>query len=347
MRIELFDITKGILMILVILGHGMQYLYGDDYSAGGAFFNEPLYKCIYSFHMPLFMMISGYFYFVSLSKGFRYVLKSRVSSILIPYATYFVIYLFLSYVLKIVYWGGWFSAIVNVFWFLPSLFLNCIIVMICRGIIKKSNISNVVLLCVCILLLFVKSYLPATYIFMLYCFITGYYIRFITIKHEININKLKNTSSLVFSIMILLFCFASFNYETFIYTSGTCIFKEGYIDYNMVIIDIKRYLIGILGSLSFMYLIWYKRKTLNRIVVRYLVRISEYSIGMYCISNIYYLIYSHFISFKFDNDLQFVGYQHYLYVFILSFAIIIISFLTIMLINKSKKLNILFLGLRR
>lgn len=49
------DYSKGILAFLVVLGHviTLKYTYGD-------YWNSYSIWCIYSFHMPLFIAISGY-----------------------------------------------------------------------------------------------------------------------------------------------------------------------------------------------------------------------------------------------------------------------------------------------
>lgn len=49
-----FDVLKGILIILVILGHWLEYGLGN-------YLNRVVFNYIYLFHMPLFILISGYF----------------------------------------------------------------------------------------------------------------------------------------------------------------------------------------------------------------------------------------------------------------------------------------------
>lgn len=55
-----WDVVKAVLIFLVLLGHVVQfYIYrGGD---RGDFWTDPLFKGIYLFHMPLFILISGYF----------------------------------------------------------------------------------------------------------------------------------------------------------------------------------------------------------------------------------------------------------------------------------------------
>lgn len=52
LRDPLLDIAKGIAIILVVIGHTLQH-------NGGSFDNSAAFRFIYSFHMPLFVFLSG------------------------------------------------------------------------------------------------------------------------------------------------------------------------------------------------------------------------------------------------------------------------------------------------
>ena len=57
-RSQFLDSFKGILILLVTIGHTVQYMaYGFT---NEAFWNDGLFKGIYMFHMPLFMGVAGY-----------------------------------------------------------------------------------------------------------------------------------------------------------------------------------------------------------------------------------------------------------------------------------------------
>lgn len=60
-RIEHFDILKGIAIFLVVLGHCLQ-TFTPDWQ------NNNIALAIYMFHMPLFIFISGYFFYPSVKK---------------------------------------------------------------------------------------------------------------------------------------------------------------------------------------------------------------------------------------------------------------------------------------
>ena len=61
-RDKLLDIAKGIGIILVILGHSIQFGSGSKYIGENLFFNNIYFIIIYSFHMTLFCTISGYLF---------------------------------------------------------------------------------------------------------------------------------------------------------------------------------------------------------------------------------------------------------------------------------------------
>ena len=81
------DNLRGILILLVILGHCIQFLYAD-------FDHNLAFKYIYAFHMPLFMFISGFVGFLQKS-GFQ-VIKKRFCQLIIPFTAWSVILYFIN-----------------------------------------------------------------------------------------------------------------------------------------------------------------------------------------------------------------------------------------------------------
>ena len=65
-RIEFIDSLKGFAILLVLWGHSIQYL-----CSGIDFFQNFIFKIIYSFHMPLFFLISGFFFHSALKLHFK------------------------------------------------------------------------------------------------------------------------------------------------------------------------------------------------------------------------------------------------------------------------------------
>ena len=80
MREIYLDIAKGISILLVILGHIIQYT-----SLNNSFLNNEIWIFIYSFHVPLFMHISGQLLFKSLQKN-----KKNITYYNTPYGSLLV-----------------------------------------------------------------------------------------------------------------------------------------------------------------------------------------------------------------------------------------------------------------
>lgn len=121
-RIEYLDIAKGIGILLVVLGH-------NDFEVISVF----VQRLIYSFHMPLFFFLSGYF--LNTSIPFFDFFKKRFNSLLKPYLfTIFLIYFTsvsfekmgfntaIQRTVKSLYGSGYYLDWVQL-WFLPQLFV--------------------------------------------------------------------------------------------------------------------------------------------------------------------------------------------------------------------------------
>ena len=78
------DFIRGIAILLVVLGHNIQYGSGNDFYQMENYFDSLLFKFIYSFHMPLFALLSGYLFFWSMKRAMKYVIKKRLTSLLLP-----------------------------------------------------------------------------------------------------------------------------------------------------------------------------------------------------------------------------------------------------------------------
>ena len=101
------DAIKAVAILLVVLGHSIQYGCGSEYLESNAYFQNPLFEYIYSFHMPLFAMISGYLFNQTVSKrSFIEVIINRVQRLLIPILSWQVIFCLWEAVKNVVKSGG-------------------------------------------------------------------------------------------------------------------------------------------------------------------------------------------------------------------------------------------------
>ncbi len=137
-RIEYIDIARGIGILLVVMGH-------NDFAVISPF----AYKVIYSFHMPLFFFLSGYF--LNTAVGFWNFLKKRFNSLLKPYFfTIFLIYFIsisfgkvgfqnaITRIVKSLYGAGAYLDWVQL-WFLPHLFVVSLYAFLFYAIMAKVD----------------------------------------------------------------------------------------------------------------------------------------------------------------------------------------------------------------
>lgn len=137
-RIVYIDYLKAFAIFLVILGHTIQQIAAHD-----ALFSR-LFAIIYSFHMPLFMAISGYFLQRVLDKGMRFFLIHRSRQLLLPVLSFATV-VFACRAL------GWFDVTEGKtfwgylgggdMWFLKTLFACTLIALVSRLLFRRTLIA--------------------------------------------------------------------------------------------------------------------------------------------------------------------------------------------------------------
>ena len=211
------DVLKGIAIILVIFAHCIQFGSGYEYLESESYFYNAAFKFIYSFHMPLFMLISGYLFYFSIQKhSFSYNLKTRFTSLL---------------------------------WFITSVFINSLIVLYCHKVTKDSLLIYGVIFLISLLI-------PNYYGYNLYVFMYPYFLCAYLVNNIGNIKKaliktyIKNKTILLFCLLVLFSILLSYyDINDYAYTSGTFIIRNHMLSLTQIKIDIFRWLIGLIGSL--------------------------------------------------------------------------------------------------
>ena len=161
-RLDYLDMAKGLGMLLVLIGH----LQGDTIFSLSPYFH-PLCVFIFSFHMPLFFIISGILIHMRDETGadipMSVHIKKRFKGIMIPYfwfsLFYFsvVIYAFIkgSVAVETLLVNLWYVLScygMNVLWFLPALFFGEILFLFLKKKLSKKY------LCIAILAIAIVAY---------------------------------------------------------------------------------------------------------------------------------------------------------------------------------------------
>lgn len=132
-RLTWIDLTKGLLMVFVVIGHYPGEL------------DFPLSKYIYWFHMPAFFIMSGLFFKPLLEKGTMLPgIKKRFMQLIVPYLFFIVLITVIRYgmeigygntdiawylndLMKIIIGGRFVRGAYGVFWFVTTMFFSFII----------------------------------------------------------------------------------------------------------------------------------------------------------------------------------------------------------------------------
>lgn len=253
-RNSYFDFLRGFLILLVLLGHAIQYGSGSEYLEKGLYWNNGIMKGIYSFHMPLFILISGYFLYFSFEKyGILKTSIKKCKKLLLPIITWVPIVFCLDVVIgndtpsikKIIY------VFLTDFWFLWAI-LYCT-ALLSTGEKMKRKWKIIFYVFVQIIFFFTPDILWANaYKFVFPFFLLGFYLA--------KTNFLKQLLSkrvLLCSLFGWLLLLAFYSKESYIYTTGYTLLRseEGFLWYRQLAIDIYRVLVGIMGCIFWLALI--------------------------------------------------------------------------------------------
>ncbi|WP_394135671.1 acyltransferase family protein [Aliivibrio fischeri] len=256
-RDKSLDSIKGVMIIFVVFGH---IIYKGDFR----YLFQNIHDLVYIFHMPIFLMLSGYFFKCNLTVDW---LKNITVKLVIPYLLSFSFYLFILYIVE--FWGGidtsnhvsgLHDAIKSIlvspfasYWYLHSLIIFSLLFYISSFLCFKLNInyfilpSTIVLYSILHFSIFqfnVKYfYWVAGYIWLGYVFhslLQSYnnscvnkvdFITFVIITLVVSLNlisdfDLKRTliSILVFSLLYLFFNVFKLNWLSFIGRNSLLIF---------------------------------------------------------------------------------------------------------------------------
>lgn len=93
-RILSVDFVKFISIFLVVWCHVIEGIDTDG------FWQNSVHHVIYSFHMPLFMLLSGYFSYSSLNKNWKEIFVSKFCQLILPTFLFYIIQEFILYSLS-------------------------------------------------------------------------------------------------------------------------------------------------------------------------------------------------------------------------------------------------------
>ena len=265
---------KGIVIFLMVLGHCVEYGNPASFFPDGSAFKNIVHNVIYSFHMPLLGLVSGYLFFGQVSRyDVRAAILRKAQSLVLPIISWTIIYAALKYCTGL--WGWSISNYcIHILWFLWAIFLSSCAVLAGRSFFNDSIVYYAGLLCV---LLFVPT--ARNCIFIYPYFAAGYLFHREGLNEKLQAlsfdHKLMITSCLVLIWVLLL---QYYDADAYIYGTGIVIFREGRILMSQLVLDMYRWAIGFAGSLAVMAVLSLVKP------VKIFAELGKYTIGIYAMS---------------------------------------------------------------
>jgi len=308
------DYLKGIAIFLVVWGHGLQFL-DSEYNCYGNY----VFLFIYSFHMPLFMCVSGYLFAFSVKKkSFNEMFLIKFKQLMIPVLCWGFLFTWLVYYkelrpldakhLTVRYIWLYIRSLPYHLWFLWSLF---VISVISSLLSKRKNIEVLLHVCTFFLLLCLPDNFGLSYVkFMYPFFLMGYFYN----KYAMKIHSIKKYV-VVASFIIFPLCFFGWSKIDLIYFTPMSFYKTIFIDHLYIIL--LRYVIGFTGVIVVVTLI---KRFLFFPKLTFVTTMGLFSLGIYIIQSV--LNYIVKIYFSIDSSNVYL----YTFVYTILFALLSIVF---------------------
>ncbi len=242
-RLEHMDLLKAFAIFSVLLGHSTEQL------SGGLFWDHPVWEFIYSYHMPLFMFVCGFFFNSSLKRSYGEVCRIKLLQLGIPSLTAYAIAcaLMLAMGVRAIADLCEFSiaGFLNCVWFLKCLLL-CYLVMypLCKGL-RKDWLAALV---ATVLVILIPGAQAVNFNFMLPMFCLGMLVGRRWEKIERHRVIWLVLSAVVFGVLL---CFWSGHLTVYERPTRVIDLATGTFDWGNLGLTLYRLALGMAGSMTF------------------------------------------------------------------------------------------------
>lgn len=273
-----WDTVKAVLIFLVIFGHAIQYIVyqGENHSN---FWNDPLFKGIYIFHMPLFMLISGYFATISFNRRKLASIPRYLKRLALPCIGFGLFQLFKKI------WLGHPISLMLIYhpftdlWFLIVVF-ECFMFYVVYEYFGKNIVCKLILLILPIIIaLIIPCLYPISLLWPHTAYFTFLWPFFITGSYIYKCNLIKYITSWRWAgcvIILYLISFFLFKETWYVYRSPMNFSLE------RMGINAFRYISGLMGCLSFLFVI---KMISNVIKSTFIQKIGEATLAIYILQS--------------------------------------------------------------
>lgn len=326
-RIEYLDFLKFFAIFSVLLGHSVEQISAD------LFWDHPLWEFIYSYHMPLFMFLCGFFFLSSLKKPFWKMAGAKFRQLGVPSLTAFAMQLLSWFFFGITFCELSFTGFMDCVWFLKCV-LFCYLIMYPLCKLFKNDISASLAASILIILIPGSDIVNLNFMLPMFCLgiVCGKRIDFIE-EHR------KWLFPLSLILFIILLFFWSGRLTVYMVPTKIVDFVSGTVDWHNLMITIYRLLLGMAGTMTFFLLAKPLYAHLSKLhIMPTFCRIGGATLGIYFLQT--------FLLEIFINKLGIYVPLPWSYTAALLIAVfeLIICYNLVRMIRKSRLASLLILG---
>lgn len=343
-------LVKGAAIFLMLYGHCIQYCSAES---GMDFFENPVFKTIYTFHMPLFMLVSGYLFHYSFEKySMGELLVRRVQGLVQPIVFCSIFSFLLTDVAfdlvtgttEGIWDGRWLEKLPSMWFLWSALSATVAVTLVCKHV--QHLCLQIPLLA--LMTLFVAFFPNATEnVFMYPYFLLGFYFARYRVKLPLWVYRLRYLTLILFPAMVCVY-----EKKHYIYISG--LKSPGSTLREAMQINGFRWGIGLVGAVFALTVLEYAfRKgntaALGRFLLGGLMRLGEKSLQIYALS---IPLLSAFLSYAFPLAIRIMGHGNFfarslvLYNFVFTPILAIVYaaglYFAVYLLEKSKVSRLMF-----
>lgn len=247
-RYNFIDGIKFFAMLLCVLGHMIQN--GSYHPVPEDWNEDGMFLFIYSFHMPLFIFVSGIFLNSSIKLTLPVLIKKKAIQLLLPAYIWNFLILIVCYIITLTtsLVVNYPTSILSPYWFLTLLFLSYIAGYCIVKYSKKRKIIifNTVIISILVIFLPKENYSHINSFFPF--FMAGYFMRNIILRD--NSKRLELT--IIMGALVSYLCFWHFwKFDYTVYMSpldASCILNP-----EMIFIAFYRFMIGMSAIIFFIF----------------------------------------------------------------------------------------------
>lgn len=249
-RNQLLDVAKGVAILFVVLGHAIQQCSGID---SRDVLDSWIERYLISFHMPLFMLVSGYlFYFSLLCHSEKDIVNGRLKMFAWPILTIAIVHHLRGHITHFevnTFLADFPMSLFNSLWFFWALLVITLLVCLVHRYGRDHWIGYVAIIGMTLLL--PDAYPLRAYVHLLPTFIVAYMFAKYGVVKKIFMGWgfLLCTLMLTILVSVHLIMLRYFDYDTMIYFSRYSLLGSQDIlgDFAR---DTFRFVIGIVGSIA-------------------------------------------------------------------------------------------------